>query len=222
MTYPSYINLTDSFVKGLHDYLKKKEIPLDEVVEVFAGDGRLGLQLGLNQGCNISDLLLYACDGYEDEVNMRWEKEPQGVVKETAYETVVRFGASEGASLRLLIMGAPLPANSYYCPSYQAAKALYHLFNAQILYIGEMYSRAFGSPKFFNHLAIVDDDPDNSFKNLVVDNYDSQNGYFTSAQFEEPVTVRPYLLKFVTCADEKCDCRDGSNIQIDIHNFLSG
>lgn len=131
MTYTSYIHITNAFVEGLAAYLKKKDIPLDEVVEVFAGNGALGLRLGLKADRNISDSLLYAEDGYEDDVNVHWDRKPPGVVPETAYETVLRFHAKERAKIRLLIMGAPLPALSTYCPSYEAAKALHYLVRRQ-------------------------------------------------------------------------------------------
>lgn len=216
MTYTSYIHITNAFVEGLAAYLKKKDIPLDEVVEVFAGNGALGLRLGLKADRNISDSLLYAEDGYEDDVNVHWDRKPPGVVPETAYETVLRFHAKERAKIRLLIMGAPLPALSTYCPSYEAAKALHYLFDASMLYIGEMNSLAFASPKFFRHVEIVEDDPEQSFQNLVYQNYDSGNGYFASEQFDGHAEVHPYLLKFVPCTDEKCDCRDDANIRKDV------
>jgi hypothetical protein len=201
MEYPSYINLTDDFIKGLSEYISKKGIPLDEVVEVFAGIGALGLQLGLKENCNISDSLLYADVGYEDDVNMNWERKPRDVAVESADETVIRFSAEEGRNIRLLIMGAPLPANSYYCPSYDTIKALHHRFDAKVLYIGEMRSLAFASPKFFRHVEEVEDDLEESFINLVKNNY-HHTGYFAGELFDEPVVVQPYLLRFVQCADE--------------------
>lgn len=219
MTYQSYINLTDDFVEGVAEYLKRKEIPLEDVVEVFAGNGKLGLQLGLKENCNISDSLLFATEGYEDFVNMKWEKNPKGVAVETAYETAIRFSA-EGRNIRMMIIGAPLPANSYYCPSYEVTRALHHLFDATIFYIGEMFSPAFGSPKFFNHMEIVEDDVEQSFTNLVINNYDSTNGYFTSKIFSEPVILKPYLLKFKECTDEKCDCHSDSIIKMDVQKYL--
>lgn len=219
MTYQSYINLTDVFVEGIGEYLRRKGIPLEEVVEVFAGNGKLGLELGLKENCNISDSLLFAVDGYEDFVNMRWDKKPKGVVAETAYETAIRFHA-EDRNICLMIIGAPLPANSYYCPSYEVTWALHHLFDAQILYIGEMSSLAFGSPKFFAHMEEVEDDLEQSFTNLVVNNYDSKNGFFTSKLFEKPIVLRPYLLRFKECEDEKCDCHHDSKIKQDVQAYF--
>lgn len=221
MTYQSYINLTDDFIEGLGEYLRKKGISLDEVVEVFAGNGEFGLQLGLKKDCNISDSLLYASDGYEDDVNLKWERQPKGVVVETSYETVIRFSAEEGRNIRMLIMGAPLPANSYYCPSYDTVKALHHRFDAKILFIGEMSSLTFASPKFFRHVEEVKDDQELSFRNLVINSYDSKNknSYFASEIFEEPVSLQPYILRFVECTDDKCDCRDDSSIRKDVHAY---
>jgi hypothetical protein len=180
MTYQTYIHLTDDFVAGLRNYFLRKGIPLAEIVEVFAGNGELGLRLGLKEDCNITDSLLFASEDYEDDVNMNWERKPQGVVAETAYETVIRFSAEPGLNIRLLIMGAPLPANSYYCPSYEASKALYHRFDAKILYVGEMKSHAFASPKFFNHVEQVKDDLEQSFTKFVQNQYDNKSGYFAS------------------------------------------
>lgn len=219
MAYLTYINLSDEFVAGLKAYFHKREIPLDEVVEVFAGNGQLGLQLGLKEYCNISDSLLYATDGYEDFVNLNWDKEPYGVAVETAYETVIRFHAEPDLNIQVLIMGAPLPANSYYCQTYETAKAYHHLFGNEILYIGEMNSLVFASPKFFKHVELVEDDREQSFYNLVYRNYDHTQGFFTSKLFEKPVEVHPYLLKFVPCQDPECDCRDDSNIQKDVQKY---
>jgi hypothetical protein len=218
MKFPSYINLTNDLVNGIGEYLQKKRISLDEVVEVFAGDGKLGLQLGLRKNCNISDLLLFSSKDYEDDVNQNWESDPEGVVAESAYETVIRFGAEKNR-IRLLIMGAPPPANSYYCPSYDVLKALHYCFDGEILYIGEMNSYYFASPKFFKHVKVVEDDNKRSFTNLVVKNYDNSNGYFTSQSFERPAKVQPYLLKFKSCRDETCDCLDNSKIISDIHAY---
>ena len=218
MVYHSYVHLTDSFIEGLKSYIKKKEVPLDSVVEVFAGNGKLGFQLGLKEGRNVSDSLLYASEDYEDDVNKYWEKEPEGVVVETAYETVIRFYEEE-LNINLLIMGAPLPANSYYCPSYAAAKALHYCFDAEILYIGEMSTFAFASPKFFKHMEMVKDDREGSFKELIMKTYDSQGGYFASERMEEKIEIHPYLLRFVTCQDEKCDCRDNTSIKNDLYEY---
>ena len=219
MSYPSYIHLTDEFIDGLGNYVKKKGIPLDEVVEVFAGNGQLGLRLGLKSRCNITDSLLYASDDYQDEVNKDWDKQPHGVAVETAYETILRFSAEDGLNIRLLIMGAPLPALSYYCPSYEAAKALYHRFDAQILYIGELSDFAFASPKFFAHVQQVQDDDEQSFQTLVADRYDSKHGYFASEAFETPLDIRPFLLRFAPCSDERCDCRDDAKICGDVQAY---
>ncbi|MDQ0257329.1 hypothetical protein J2S74_004787 [Evansella vedderi] len=205
MPYESYINLTDKFIDSLREYIKKRQIPLEEVVEVFAGNGKLGLQLGLKKNNNISDLLLFTTDDFADEVNSNWERNPQGVVKESAYETIMRFYNS-GQKISMLIIGAPPPANSYYCPSYKTIKALYDRFDAEILYIGEMNSPVFASPKFFRHLKAVPKNIEKSFKSLVESNYDNRNGYFSSDLFYENVDVRPHLLKFVPCSSENCDC----------------
>ncbi|WP_077622348.1 hypothetical protein [Sediminibacillus massiliensis] len=219
MTGQSYVNLTSGFIEGLRSYLKNKEIPLKQVVEVFAGNGALGLGLGLEWNRNISDSLLFADYGYEDEVNRNWERKPVGVVKETAYETAIRFGAVGDIPPRLFIMGAPPPANSYYCPSYDAAKALHYLFNAKILFIGELSSSAFASPKFFTHVEKAEDDGDETFQRLVVNQYDNNDGYFASNRFRQPLHVRPYLLKFVPCGEENCDCLDSSQINKDVDRY---
>ncbi|GAE27356.1 hypothetical protein JCM9140_3490 [Halalkalibacter wakoensis JCM 9140] len=208
MNYPSYINLSTEFIDGIGEYLQTKKIPLDEVVEVFAGDGKLGLQLGLKKNSHVSDLLLFASEDYEDAITEKWERNPDGVVAESAYETVLRFEAAEN-NIRLLIMGAPPPANSYYCPSYDTLKALHYCFGGEILYIGEMNSYYFASPKFFKHVEVVNDE---TFHHLVVKNYNNTDGYFSSRSFEKPADVRPYLLKFKLCMNEKCDCLDSSSI----------
>jgi len=215
MKYQSYINVTNDFVKGIGEYLQKNQIPLDEVVEVFAGDGKLGLQLGLRKNDNVSDLLLFANNDYKDDVNENWTREPEGVVAESAYETVIRFSAKKNR-IRVLLMGAPPPANSYYCPSYDVLKALHYCFDGEILYIGEINSFYFASPKFFKHVEVVEED---SFNNLVVKNYDNSTGYFTSQWFEKPVEVQPHLLKFKPCMDKTCDCLDPSKISKDVLSY---
>jgi len=213
MTYSTYIHITDDFVEGLKRYIRHANVSLAEIVEVFAGNGALATRLGLPDHRNYSDNLLFVNDGYDDEVNELWDRKPPGVVVETAYETILRFGAEEGHTIRLLIMGAPLPAHSNFCPTYEAAKALHYLFDARMLYIGERPSAAFASPKFFKHTIEAEDE---TFDQFVLANYDGSGGYFASDNFETPVKVQPYLLKFVPCNDPNCDCRDDSRIRRDL------
>lgn len=229
MNYQTYINLTDEFVEGLETYLKRKGVPIEEVVEVFAGNGALGLKLGLREDWNISDLLTYTYEEHKDSVNENWDSEPYGVVQESAFQTVIRFSAEEGNNIRLLIMAAPpeveatreeMKMEAYCCSAYEAAKALYHRFDAKLLYIGEPDSGRFASGKFFRHLEPVEDDTEKSFETLVVRNYDSKNGYFTSDHFEESIGVHPYLFSFQPCEEEECDCRDDSYIRSQVQSYI--
>ncbi|MGP4040841.1 hypothetical protein ACTWP4_13230 [Gracilibacillus sp. D59] len=195
----SYINVTTSFIHGLQKYLSIRKIPLDHVVEVFAGNGELGLQLGLKPNHNVSDLLMHQDKWYRDEISSKWELEPYGVKKESAYQTVLRF-YKEGGDVQLLIIGAPPPTNSYYCSNYEMAKALYYCYHAEMLFIGDLFSDAFASPKFFNHVKEVEDD---HFKQYVESTYE-ERGYFK----EKHIKVKPHLLRFSFCEDVNCDCRE--------------
>jgi hypothetical protein len=217
MNYQTYINITDDFVNGIKDYLNKKGIPLDTVVEVFAGDGTLGIEIGLKEDLNISDLLTFTYEEHKDDVNKDWPSKPHGVVEESAYETVIRFSAESDCNIRLLIMAAPPEGDD----AYEAAKALHHRFDAKILFIGDWDSIRFASSKFFVHMEDVVDDEERSFETLVENKYDSENGYFTSDYFEEPIAVQPYFKRFKPCNVPDCDCRNDAKIRSDVQKYIN-
>ncbi|SHN26887.1 hypothetical protein [Gracilibacillus kekensis] len=203
MKVPSYISVTDQFINGMNVYLEQKNIALSEVVEVFAGNGQLGLRLGLEPDQNISDLLMHQDKWYRDEISSQWDLRPKGVIQESADETVVRFKNNQ-RPIKLIIVAAPPPANSYYCPSYAMAKNL-HDYNpeAKMLFVGELNSDAFASVKFFEHVNKVED---RLFEKWIQNTY-HQQGYFK----DQGILVKPYLLEFSYCNDVDCDCKNSNN-----------
>ncbi|WEA47199.1 hypothetical protein [Priestia aryabhattai] len=215
-TFENYINITSHFTKGLKKYLlEHRQVDMKEVVEVFAGNGKLGQDLGLdneNYFYNITDSYDYTSeDVIEDEVCEFWDVEYSHVTNESAEDTVIRFKGSNKV-IKFLIMGAPPKAlrdsgDVSYCGAYNASKALHYLYNgdAQIIYIGNERIADFASELFFKHVEEIED---RDFNDNVVENYLNE-GYFPYIYIED---VQPYLYKFSLCENDRCDCRDSSSI----------
>lgn len=221
--FENYINITSDFTKGLKKYLvEQRQADMEEVIEVFAGNGNLGQELGLDN----EDYFYNITDSYDhrsedvtpDEVCELWEDEYPHVTREGAEDTVIRFAASK-KMINFLIMGAPPKAlynrgDVAYCGAYEAAKALHYLYNgnAQIIYIGNERNKDFASNLFFRHVKEI---KDKEFEVNVIENY-LDEGYFPYIDIED---IRPYLYKFSLCKDEECDCRDSSYIMNSFRSF---
>lgn len=64
----SYIALSSEFINGIEEWLKKKDIDKEHVVEVGAGMGELGRRLGLPER-NVSDLRLSSTADHYNPLN---------------------------------------------------------------------------------------------------------------------------------------------------------
>lgn len=221
--FENYTNITSEFIEGVNQYLlEQRQVDMKGVVEVFAGNGALGESLKLDEEdffYNITDSYDYNSDDVEpDEVCGYWESEYPHVMKEAAEHTVIRFARSKKA-INFLIMAAPPKAlraggKISYCGAYQAAKALYYLYNgnAEIIYIGNEKEKDFASNMFFKHVNEVED---KEFEKNVIDNY-LDEGYFPYIGVED---VQPYLYKFSLCEQDTCDCRDKAFIMNSFRSF---
>ncbi|WJN47504.1 hypothetical protein QUH71_26420 (plasmid) [Priestia aryabhattai] len=221
--FENYININSDFINGLNQYLlKRRQVDMKEVVEVFAGNGALGESLKLDGEdffYSITDSYDYkSADVVPDEVCEFWESEYPNVTKEAAEHTVIRFAGSD-KRINFLIMGAPPKAlrdggKVSYCGAYEAAKALYYLYkgDGEIIYIGNEKEKDFASNMFFTHVREVED---KEFEENVVGNY-LDEGYFPYIGVED---VQPYLYKFNLCEQSTCDCQDNAFIMNRVRSF---
>lgn len=214
----SYICTDEKFIKGIADYLKIKAISKENVVETFAGTGFLGKNLdlpignidnetGLSEG-NISDSFLWR--GSDLSQDSEWIDEATwGVADESAFDTIIRLHVEEG-DIKLLIMAMPSEDEQ----AYQAAKALFYLFNAaEIFFIGpDDYNTRVASSNFYDHTVLITDD---NFYNLIFKKYNEKKCFSSQNLFE----VEPQLRKFITCNDKSCDCKNNKEIIDAVKNY---
>lgn len=114
----SYINVTKGFVKGITDWIEIKGFNKDhdfEVIEVFAGTGKLGRRLELPYD-NVTDNHKWRYDP-ELRDNEEWTSLAKHVVEAEAHEAII---ASKN-TLKLVIMGMPTDKDE---SAYKAIKTI--------------------------------------------------------------------------------------------------
>ncbi|PLT32124.1 hypothetical protein [Bacillus sp. V5-8f] len=196
-----YVKLDPKFVQGLNDWIDAKNLKRTEIVEVFAGDGKLGKALRLPKE-NITDD--HSWTGATQSTNQNWIQSAKANVyekPEDATGTIKRFSLKK-KQISLLVMGFPPDDTS----AYEAAKELNSYFpNAQILYIGTGgFTPRFpiASYSFFDHTEDVDDSSiclkgkRENFDSLVRENYNQIIN-------DEIIAT---LKKFTYCDDDEEEC----------------
>lgn len=203
----SYVKLTPEFIQGLNKWIESKKFKREEIVEVFAGSGKLSKAINLPKE-NVTDD--YSWQGSEDSRDEDWfYSAEENVYKEheIATETIRRFVVNN-KKIRLLIMG--FPPNGVRVPdtsAYEVAKELSKSFkDALILYIGTDGYKSripIASESFFDHIEDVDDD--SVLVNEKLENFDSLVREKYVQELKDEI-IYAQLIRFIPCEDGEEDC----------------